>query len=142
MHADSDQELARFNLKGCRGDALVFAKLYKHGSKWNWMGLGQQGSGRTAAEVAKALALRMVPVNAPPVQAAAPPPTIVHQRPRAAGHARPVHPGDGRPTARVLSVLVPPTSYTWLGHPRQHDGAATSSPRTLSPGQEGARRWC
>ena len=77
VHADSDQELARFNLKGCRGDALVFAKLYKHGNKWNWMGLGQQGSGRTAAEVAKALALRMVPVTAPPVQAAAPPPTIV-----------------------------------------------------------------
>ena len=76
VHADSDQELARFNLKGCRGDALVFAKLYKHGNKWNWMGLGQQGSGRTAAEVAKAMALRMVPVNAPPVQAAAPPPTI------------------------------------------------------------------
>ena len=53
VHADSDQELARFNLKGCRGDALVFAKLYKHGNKWNWMGLGQQGSGRTAAEVAR-----------------------------------------------------------------------------------------
>ena len=108
VHADSDQELARFNLKGCRGDALVFAKLYKHGSKWNWMGLGQQGSGRTAAEVAKALALRMVPVTAPPVQAAAPPPTIVQVL------VQPGMPGQNiqvrAPDGRVLSVLVPPTS--------------------------------
>ena len=108
VHADSDQELARFNLKGCRGDALVFAKFYKHGNKWNWMGLGQQGSGRTAAEVAKALALRMVPVNAPPVQAAAPPPTIVQVL------VQPGMPGQNiqvrAPDGRVLSVLVPPSS--------------------------------
>ena len=106
VHADSDQELARFNLKGCRGDALVFAKLYKHGSKWNWMGLGQQGSGRTAAEVAKALALRMVPPAA--VQAAPPPPTIVQVlvQPGMPGQYIQVRAPDGR----VLSVLVPPTS--------------------------------
>ena len=60
VHADSDQELARFNLKGCRGEAVVLAKLYRHGAKWHWMGLGQQARGRTAAEVAKSLALRMV----------------------------------------------------------------------------------
>ena len=107
VHADSDQELARFNLKGCRGDALVFAKLYKHGNKWNWMGLGQQGSGRTAAEVAKALALRMVPVNAPPVQAAPPPPIVqVLVQPGMPGQNIQVRAPDGR----VLSVLVPPTS--------------------------------
>ena len=108
VHADSDQELARFNLKGCRGDALVFAKLYKHGNKWNWMGLGQQGSGRTAAEVAKALALRMVPPAAVPVQAAAPPPTIVQVlvQPGIPGQSIQVRAPDGR----VLSVLVPPTS--------------------------------
>ena len=108
VHADSDQELARFNLKGCRGDALVFAKLYKHGSKWNWMGLGQQGSGRTAADVAKALALRMVPPAAVPVQAAPPPPTIVQVL------VQPGMPGQNiqvrAPDGRVLSVLVPPTS--------------------------------
>jgi tellurium resistance protein TerZ len=106
VHADSDQELARFNLKGCRGDALVFAKLYKHGNKWNWMGLGQQGSGRTAAEVAKALALRMVPPAA--VQAAPPPPTIVQVL------VQPGMPGQNiqvrAPDGRVLSVLVPPSS--------------------------------
>ena len=136
VHADSDQELARFNLKGCRGDALVFAKLYKHGNKWNWMGLGQQGSGRTAAEVAKALALRMVPAGS---AACASGGAAADDRPgpRAARHARPENPGAGAGRPRAVRARASYV-YTWLSHPRQHGAAAAAR----SPGQEGARRWC
>ena len=106
VHADSDQELARFNLKGCRGDALVFAKLYYHGDKWNWMGLGQQAQGRTAQDVAQALAKRMVPPpTATPVPAAPPQMLQVLVQSGMPGQYIQVQAPDG-----VLTVMVPPNA--------------------------------
>lgn len=45
-------EFARFDL-GAQGphSALVMAKLYRHGGEWKMAALGDQGSGRTVAEI-------------------------------------------------------------------------------------------